>query len=91
MGGRAASHPPGPGPAGELERARLEAEAAERAYDLNKAAELRHGRVPQIERRLAAEEQQLTKKQGGRRLLREVVTEDEIASIVARWTGIPAA
>jgi ATP-dependent Clp protease ATP-binding subunit ClpB len=73
----------------ELERVRLEAEAAERAYDLNKAAELRHGRIPQIERRLAAEEQQLTKKQGGRRLLREVVTEDEIASIVARWTGIP--
>jgi ATP-dependent Clp protease ATP-binding subunit ClpB len=45
--------------------------------------------MPEIERRLAAEEQQLAKKQGGRRLLREVVTEDEIASIVARWTGIP--
>jgi ATP-dependent Clp protease ATP-binding subunit ClpB len=73
----------------ELERVRLEAEAAERAYDLNRAAELRHGRIPEIERRLAAEEQQLTKRQGGRRLLREVVTEDEIASIVARWTGIP--
>ncbi|MDQ3824637.1 MAG: ATP-dependent chaperone ClpB [Actinomycetota bacterium] len=73
----------------ELERVRLEAEAAERAYDLNRAAELRHGRMPEIERRLAAEEQQLAKKQGGRRLLREVVTEDEIASIVARWTGIP--
>ncbi len=73
----------------ELERVRLEAEAAERAYDLNVAAELRHGRMPAIERRLAAEEEQLTKKQGDRRLLREVVTEDEIASIVARWTGIP--
>jgi ATP-dependent Clp protease ATP-binding subunit ClpB len=73
----------------ELERVRLEAEAAERAYDLNRAAELRHGRLPEIERRLAGEEEQLAKKQGGRRLLREVVTEDEIASIVARWTGIP--
>ncbi|MDQ4011972.1 MAG: ATP-dependent chaperone ClpB [Actinomycetota bacterium] len=73
----------------ELERVRLDAEAAERAYDLNRAAELRHGRLPDIERRLAAEEEQLAKKQGGRRLLREVVTEDEIASIVARWTGIP--
>jgi ATP-dependent Clp protease ATP-binding subunit ClpB len=73
----------------DLERVRLESEAAERAYDLNRAAELRHGRMPEIERRLAAEEQQLTKKQGDRRLLREVVTEDEIASIVARWTGIP--
>ncbi|HEU0127549.1 MAG TPA: AAA family ATPase, partial [Pseudonocardiaceae bacterium] len=73
----------------ELERVRLDSEAAERAYDLNRAAELRHGRMPQIERRLAAEEEQLAKKQGDRRLLREVVTEDEIASIVARWTGIP--
>ncbi|MFE1787057.1 ATP-dependent chaperone ClpB [Streptomyces sp. NPDC059525] len=73
----------------ELERVRYEAEEAERSYDLTRAAELRHGRLPDLERRLQAEEEQLAAKQGGRRLLREVVTEDEIASIVARWTGIP--
>ncbi len=73
----------------ELEQVRLEAEQAERSYDLNRAAELRHGRLPEVERRLAAEEEQLAAKQGGQRLLREVVTEAEIASIVSRWTGIP--
>jgi ATP-dependent Clp protease ATP-binding subunit ClpB len=73
----------------EIERVRLEAEEAERAYDLNKAAELRHGRLPELERRLEAEEAQLAAKQGGARLLREIVTEEEIAGIVSRWTGIP--
>jgi ATP-dependent Clp protease ATP-binding subunit ClpB len=73
----------------EQEQIRLEAEQAERNYDLNRAAELRHGRLPELERRLQAEEQRLTAKQGGKRLLREVVTEAEIASIVSRWTGIP--
>jgi len=75
----------------ELERLRQEAEQAERDYDLNRAAELRLGRIPDLERRLAAEEEQLAVRQGGRRLLREVVTEDEIAGIVSRWTGIPLA
>jgi len=73
----------------EIERARLEADQAERAYDLERAAELRFGRLAELERRLAAEEQQLAAKQGRTRLLREVVTEEEIASIVSRWTGIP--
>ena len=73
----------------ELEQIRLEAEQAERDYDLNRAAELRHGQLPDLERRLQAEEQRLAAKQGGKRLLREVVTEAEIASIVSRWTGIP--
>jgi ATP-dependent Clp protease ATP-binding subunit ClpB len=73
----------------ELERLRQEAEQAERDYDLNRAAELRLGRIPDLERRLQAEEEQLTVRQGGGRLLREVVTDDEIAGIVARWTGIP--
>jgi ATP-dependent Clp protease ATP-binding subunit ClpB len=73
----------------EIEQIRLDAEAAERAYDLNKAAELRHGKLPELERRLAAEEERLAGKQGERRLLREVVTDEEIAGIVARWTGIP--
>jgi ATP-dependent Clp protease ATP-binding subunit ClpB len=73
----------------EMEQLRQEAEQAERDYDLNRAAELRLGRLPDLERRLQAEEEQLAARQGGERLLREVVTEEEIASIVARWTGIP--
>ncbi|MEA2141109.1 MAG: ATP-dependent Clp protease ATP-binding subunit ClpB, partial [Solirubrobacteraceae bacterium] len=74
---------------GELEQLRREIEQAERDYDLNRAAELRHGRLPELERRLSAEEERLNEKQGATRLLREEVTEDEIAEIVARWTGIP--
>lgn len=73
----------------ELERVRQEAEEAERSYDLDRAAELRYGRLTELERRLAAEEERLDSKQGDNRLLREVVTEDEIAEIVAAWTGIP--
>jgi len=76
---------------GELEQARQEADEAERRYDLNRAAELRYGRIAELERRLSAEEQQLASKQGARRLLREVVTEAEIAEVVASWTGIPVA
>ncbi len=73
----------------ELEHVRLEAERAEREYDLNAAAQLRHGRLPQLEQRLVAEEERLQEKQGTGRLLREEVTDDEISQIVARWTGIP--
>ncbi|WP_432855325.1 ATP-dependent chaperone ClpB [Amycolatopsis sp. CA-161197] len=73
----------------ELERLRHEAEEAERNYDLNRAAELRYGEITEAERRLAAEEEQLAGKQGRKRLLHEVVTDEEIAEIVASWTGIP--
>ncbi|WP_242900766.1 ATP-dependent chaperone ClpB [Actinomadura terrae] len=73
----------------EMEQVRQEADQAERDYDLNRAAELRHGRLPELERRLRAEEERQTGKQNGGRLLREVVTEEEIAAIVSRWTGIP--
>jgi ATP-dependent Clp protease ATP-binding subunit ClpB len=76
---------------GELEQVRREIEEAERNYDLNRAAELRHGRLPELERRLKSEEELLGTRQGGSRLLREEVTEDEIAEVVARWTGIPVA
>jgi ATP-dependent Clp protease ATP-binding subunit ClpB len=75
----------------ELEQVRREIEEAERNYDLNRAAEFRHGKLPELERRLRAEEERLNQKQGGTRLLREEVTEDEIAEVVARWTGIPVA
>jgi ATP-dependent Clp protease ATP-binding subunit ClpB len=72
-----------------LERLRHEAEEAERQYDLNRAAELRYGEIAELERRLASEEEQLAAKQGGRRMLREVVSEQEIAEVVSAWTGIP--
>lgn len=75
----------------ELERVRREAAEAERNYELDRAAELRYGRTVDLERRLAAEEEQLAVKQDRASLLREVVTEDEIAEIVAAWTGIPVA
>ena len=73
----------------EIEQLRHQIEEAERSYDLGQVAELRHGQLPKLERRLAGEEEQLAAKQGGDRLLREEVTADEIAGIVARWTGIP--
>ncbi|MDR2984244.1 MAG: ATP-dependent chaperone ClpB [Nocardiopsaceae bacterium] len=73
----------------EIEQVKQDAELAERNYDLNKAAELRLGTLPELERRLAAEDESLSARKGGERLLREVVNEDEIASIVSRWTGIP--
>ena len=73
----------------QIEKTRQEAEKAEQQYDLNRAAELRHGILPDLLRRLQAEEEILARKQGGQKLLREEVTEEEIASIVSRWTGIP--
>ena len=75
----------------DLEQLRREADDAERNYDLNRAAELRYGRITELERRLASEEEQLASKQGDHQLLREVVTAEEIAEIVAAWTGIPVA
>ena len=72
----------------QLEKLRRELEHAENEYDLNKAAELRHGKIPALEKELKGLEAEVNEKQGDK-LLREEVTEDEIASIVARWTGIP--
>ena len=74
---------------GEIEQVRRGVEEAERQYDLNKAAELRHGRLPVLEKQLKDAEKRLTEKHGAGRLLREEVTEEEIAEIVSRWTGIP--
>ncbi|MEZ4483491.1 MAG: AAA family ATPase [Syntrophotaleaceae bacterium] len=73
----------------EIERVRQDIEVAERDYDLNKAAELRHGRLPELERTLREQEQATAVEQSGARLLREEVTEEEIADIISRWTGIP--
>ena len=65
-----------------LEKLRRELEQAENEYDLNRAAELRHGRIPQLEKELAHLEDEVEKDQQESRLLREEVTEEEIASIV---------
>jgi ATP-dependent Clp protease ATP-binding subunit ClpB len=73
----------------EIEAVRREIEAAQRGYDLERAAELQHGRLPELLARLEAQEARLGEDAGEARLLREEVTEDEIAEIVARWTGIP--
>ncbi|MDD5217526.1 MAG: ATP-dependent chaperone ClpB [Candidatus Omnitrophica bacterium] len=72
-----------------IEKVKQEIESAERIYDLNKAAELRHGKLPALEKQLKREENHFPPKEGTARLLREEVTEDEIADIVSRWTGIP--
>ena len=73
----------------ELEKAKRELEAAESNYDLNKAAELRHGKIPAIEKELVQLEGQAKAEKGAHSLLREEVTDEEIAGIVAKWTGIP--
>ena len=72
-----------------MEEVKQSMERAERAYDLNRVAELRYGELPRLERELALEQEQLGKKQGEHRLLKEEVDEDDIAAIVSRWTGIP--
>ncbi|MDB5058895.1 MAG: ATP-dependent chaperone ClpB, partial [Chloroflexi bacterium] len=73
----------------QLEQVRIEIEQAERAYDLNRAAELRYGRLPALERELQEKEAALDREAGGRRLLKEEVDEEDIAGVVSRWTGIP--
>ncbi|MDQ8203201.1 ATP-dependent chaperone ClpB [Pelagicoccus sp. SDUM812003] len=69
----------------QIETTKSEIERAERAYDLNKAAELKHGRLPQLEAQLAAAES----KSSETHLLKEEVSQEEIADIVSRWTGVP--
>lgn len=72
----------------KIEQTRLEIETAERAYDLNRVAELRHGTMPALEKELAGLEVSASEKDEAS-LLQEEVTEEEIAQVVARWTGIP--
>jgi len=72
-----------------IEQVRQQIEVAERQYDLNRAAELKHGKLPELERQLHEAESASLESSQGPRLLREEVTEEEIAGIVARWTGIP--
>jgi len=75
----------------ELEAVNAQIEQAEREYDLNKAAELKYGRLPQLKKQLEELEQKAEEDMKGEKLLRDRVTDDEIAKIVCRWTGIPVA
>ncbi len=73
----------------QLEQTRLEVEKAGRAYDLNKLAELKYGKLPELEKKLKAAEDALAKQ--GSRLLKEEVDAEDVALIVSRWTGVPVA
>jgi ATP-dependent Clp protease ATP-binding subunit ClpB len=71
----------------EIEKTKTAMEQAQREYDLNRAAELKYGKLAQLERQLAEEEKKLQEQ--GTRLMKEEVDEDDIAAVVSRWTGIP--
>ena len=73
----------------EIESVNSEIQIAQRNYDLNKAAELQYGRLPELKKQLEEEEERVSKED--RSMVRECVTEDEIAKIISRWTGIPVA
>ena len=73
----------------EIEQVNADIERAQREYDLNKAAELQYGTLPRLKSDLAAEEKRIEEDKSGESLLRDRVTEEEIARIVSRWTGIP--
>lgn len=72
----------------EIDNVNIEIEKAERSYDLNKAAELKYGKLPQLQKELA-EEEAIAEEKNRATLLRDKVTEEEIAKIIERWTGIP--
>ena len=74
----------------DLDAAKAELETAQRNYDLNRAAELQYGTIPELQRQLA-EEERIASEGKARTLVRDKVTEEEIARIIERWTGIPVA
>ena len=73
----------------QRDHTRREIETAERQYDLNRAAELKYGKLRELETKLQKEEERLAEKQGHKRLLKEEVDEEDIADVVSRWTGVP--
>lgn len=73
----------------ELESLRIEADSAESSVDLSRAAEIRYGEIPSLERELEQKTKKLKKLQSSRRLLKEEITESDIAAVVSKWTGIP--
>jgi len=74
---------------GQIEQAKLELEQAQRRNDLNLAAQIQYGRLPELQTKLAGAEKALREKPAGQRLLEQEVTEEAIAQVVAAWTGIP--
>ncbi len=72
-----------------IDNVKIEIAQAERAYDLNKAAELKYGTLASLERQLEAEQQRIAGQASGPRLLKEEVDEEDIAAVVSRWTGVP--
>jgi ATP-dependent Clp protease ATP-binding subunit ClpB len=74
---------------GEIEGAKTESQVAQRKGDLNRAAELRFGRLPELEKQLVAKNEELKSAQSTGSFLREEVTEEDIAAVVSKWTGIP--
>ena len=73
----------------DIEQVNAQIQKAQREYDLNKASELQYGKLPELQKQLAAEEEIAEKTRGDNSLLRDKVTEEEINRIVSRWTGIP--
>ncbi len=73
----------------DIEEARARAERTERSGDLQAAAELRYGRLPELNRDLEARQDQLTKLQSSLKMLKEEVDEEDVAEVVSRWTGVP--
>ncbi len=73
----------------QVEQTKAEIEQAERQYDLNRAAELKYGRLAQLERDLQRAEKELAEQKSGPRLIKEEVDEEDIAEVVSRWTGVP--
>jgi ATP-dependent Clp protease ATP-binding subunit ClpB len=75
----------------QLEQARTELEKAQRAGDLNKAAQIQYGQIPDLQKKLAAAEKGMHEEPKGKRLLKLEVTEEDIAEVVSSWTGVPVA
>lgn len=73
----------------EIDKLKIEAEKMERVSNLEKVAEIKYGRIPQLEKNIKVASSKLNKIQGLQKILKEEVTEEDIASVVARWTGIP--
>ena len=73
----------------QVEQTKVEIEQAERQYDLNRAAELKYGKLAGLERQLAEETEKFGKQQAHSRLIKEEVDEEDIAEVVSRWTGVP--
>jgi len=72
----------------EIDQLRQEAEVSERKSDLQKVAEIRYGKIPELEKKIKEQQKKLLRIQGSRPILKEEVTEEDIAKIVSRWTGI---